>query len=245
MSRTSDHKADRSLDHGIGAEAPGPDAPDHVISSHFVTTAAACTPGRLPAPIKINLAAAGIAVAVILTGCRSGAPTQSAASTTPSQAATATPTATTSSPVSGAGSETAGHHGPKRTGSVGAVDLPVSATDRTALVAAGAKMANLPASDYLGLRPGLTYLARDRRTGTFWAAAALQPRPSSLPAKVSVQDAGSYLIFYRPTGGSWRATTAGFPATAATCAATGLPADVIKAWGWAPQTCHPRGPRTA
>jgi len=107
-------------------------------------------------------------------------------------------------------------------------------------VAAGAAMNSLPASAYTGLQPARTYYAYDAVTATYWAAAGLVPSPSSQQAQVSVQDDGAYVLFDRPTGGTWQARPIGLVGVPGnTSCPADLPATVVALWNWAPGTCHP------
>jgi hypothetical protein len=116
----------------------------------------------------------------------------------------------------------------------------VTAAVRSQLVAAGAALNNLPASDYTGLRPGETYYAYDAATRTYWAGAALSPSPSSTPAQVAAQDDGAYLLFEQPQGGSWKASDVGLAGTPeGTACPVAVPAGILSLWGWNPGSCRP------
>lgn len=114
------------------------------------------------------------------------------------------------------------------------------ATDRfrRRLLAAGAALNDLPATDYTGLSRGLTYYAYDPATHTYWAGAALDAKPTATRALIAGQDAGSYLLFWRRQGDPWRAGTDGGPIGTA-CA---LPPAVGRVWGWGTHGCRPPGP---
>src|SRR5262249_47731579 len=121
----------------------------------------------------------------------------------------------------------------------GARNLVVSDAVRSQLVAAGAAMHQLPASDYTGLVKGETFYAYDPSTHTYWAGAGLVAKPGSVKAEVGNQDDGAFLDFERQSGATWRAYPAGVPgSTEYTCAAT-IPASVLAVWGWPSGTCHP------
>jgi hypothetical protein len=127
----------------------------------------------------------------------------------------------------------------------GAVNVPVSNGIRAQLVATGAALNNIPASEFTGLTPGLTYYAFDRDTNTYWAGARLDPAPSANPssptqAQISSQDAGSYYIFEQPRGGSWTAYAAGNIGPGTACPVV-VPAAVLTVWGWAASGCRPSG----
>jgi len=129
------------------------------------------------------------------------------------------------------------------TRSATSVNVAVSDQIRTQLVAAGAALNGIPASQYTGLAPGLTYYALDKTTGTSWAGARLVPAPSSNPsaptqAQISSQDAGSYYVFQRPQGGSWTAYAAGNTGQGSPCPIS-VPAGVVGVWGWRAGSCRP------
>jgi hypothetical protein len=110
---------------------------------------------------------------------------------------------------------------------------------KAALLAAGAKMHHLPASDYTGLVKGKTYYAYDPSTKTHWAGASLIAKPGDMQAEVGNQDDGAYLVFKQPAGGAWTAYPAGVTGADAKCMVT-PPAPVDAIWGWAAASCHPR-----
>ncbi len=125
--------------------------------------------------------------------------------------------------------------------SAGARNLVVTAAVRTALLQAGARLHQLPASDYTGLTPGKTYYAYDAGTATYWAGAALVANSSSQTAHVSVQDDGSYLLFTRAAGQSWTGYDVGLAGIeGAKCPVT-VPAAVLAEWSWKRGTCRPSG----
>jgi hypothetical protein len=119
-------------------------------------------------------------------------------------------------------------------------NLLATADVKAQLVQAGAATFTLPASDYVGLRPGDTYFAFDAATSTYWAGAALVPRSSSLQAQVTTQDDGSYLVFTMPSGGGWLAYPVGASGEAGGTCRISVPPPILKVWGWAPHTCLPR-----
>jgi hypothetical protein len=75
------------------------------------------------------------------------------------------------------------------------VNLKVNDVIRGELLQVGAQLHGVPASEYVGLVPGMTYYAYDPDTLTYWAGAHLMPSATSGRAQVSVQDAGSYTLF--------------------------------------------------
>ena len=122
-------------------------------------------------------------------------------------------------------------------------DLVVTSTMRASLLHDGAASHGLPVKDYLGLRVGLTYLAIDFTTRTYYAGAALDPSPTSLPAQVSNQDDGSYLLFTRHMGAHhWKVYNDGLGAVRGTKCPVLLPAAVVKVWHWTAGTCYPPTP---
>ncbi len=160
---------------------------------------------------------------MILAGC-------SSSSSTPATTATTVTTATTPTTA---------------TSSKGAVNLPVTNQVRAELLAAGAASNDIPVSQYTGLAPGLTYLALDRATETYWAGARLVPAPSSDPssptrAQVASQDDGSYYIFRQPSGGGWTAYAAGASGPDTPCPVA-VPPTVTAVWGWTTGSCRPAG----
>jgi hypothetical protein len=134
------------------------------------------------------------------------------------------------------GPTTPGH---TATPSSGAVNLAVTETVRTELVRAGAALHELPMSDYAGLRPGMTYYARDLATGNDWAAAGLQPDPGSYDAGVANQDRGAYMVFTRSPGGAWHGWETGLTGGPAGPCPVTVPPSVLSVWGWPPGTCYP------
>jgi hypothetical protein len=120
-----------------------------------------------------------------------------------------------------------------------AQNVVATATVKQALLAAGAAMHHLPASDYTGLQKGLTYYAFVPSTDTHWAGAALIASTSSQEAQVGDQDDGAYLDFKRVGSGTWRAYPGGLPGTGSFKCMVAIPPSVIALWGWASGACHP------
>jgi hypothetical protein len=154
-------------------------------------------------------------------------------SVTPTLAATPTPTPTITVTVTSGATPTPS--------AAGAHNLVAGSAVRAALVAAGAQSHGLAASDYTGLVPGETYYAFDPVTSTYWAGAGLVPSSSSMPAQVSVQDDGSYLLFSKSGGGAWSATNVGLAGIAGSTCPRPVPASVLRVWHWRPKTCRPPG----
>jgi hypothetical protein len=118
------------------------------------------------------------------------------------------------------------------------VNLRVDNTVRAELLAAGAQIHGVPASEYTGLVPGKTYYGYDPATVTYWAGAQLMPSPTSERAQVSVQDAGSYTLFRKIKGGLWTAFNDGAGRERGGCPQD-VPAAVLAMWNWDPQQCRP------
>jgi hypothetical protein len=119
------------------------------------------------------------------------------------------------------------------------VNLHVTDDVRAELVEAAAAATNgIPASEFGGLRPGKTYYAYQPDTQTYWAAAGLVPGPS-LRSQVATQDAGSYYIFRKAEGGSWKAFLDGIGLNRERGCPAGLPASVQVLWQWPSGTCSP------
>lgn len=108
-------------------------------------------------------------------------------------------------------------------------------------MAAGAAMHKLTSSAYKGLAKGETYYAYDPSTQTYWAGAALVPRPSSMRAEVGNQDDAAFLDFEGKPGGGWRAYPAGVPGSTEYTCAVEIPPAVLTVWDWPSGTCHPPG----
>src|ERR1039458_1912001 len=76
-------------------------------------------------------------------------------------------------------------------------NLALAPAVRKSLLDAAAAYHQLPASDYVGLRPGATYYAFDPATNSYYAAAGLNASPHSVQAQVGTQDDGAYNLFFR------------------------------------------------
>ncbi len=167
-----------------------------------------------------------------LAACSNSAGPATTTSTTTMPSVTSTSATATGSPTTGAGSSTA-------------TNLPVTDQIRTELVTAASTLQNIPAAQFSGLAPGLTYYGLDKTTGTKWAAARLVPAPvpegaQPSQAQVSSQDEGSYYVFRQPAGGPWTAYAAGNTGPGTPCPVT-LPAGVLAVWGWPAGGCRPNG----
>ncbi len=177
-------------------------------------------------------AVAGLAVVV---GCGSS----SGSSSTTTGAATATGGAQTMQTATQSGTSTTATGTTTGPAANGVQNLHVTNALRAELLKVGAASHNLPATDYTGLAPGRTYYAYDPATSTYWAGAALVPSSSSTPAQVSVQDDGAYLLYERPSGGSWSVYAVGMTLEVGSKCPVAVPAAVLSVWGWAPGTCRP------
>ena len=179
---------------------------------------------------SVGLLLAPVLLSLVVAACSSKTTTGTSASTPP---ASATPTPTPSPPTPGG--STAATSAP----SGAPQNLVVTDALRADLVQAGAQSHGLPASDYTGLVPGMTYYALDSGTGISWAGAGLVPSSSSLQAQVANQDDGAYLLFEKVPGGQWVAHNDGYGAPPGTGCPAPLPASIIALWHWDAATCHP------
>jgi len=177
------------------------------------------------APVGATLTVA----ALTLAACSSSSSTTATTATT---APSASSTTATSAPAPGSTAQ----------------NLPVTDAVRAELVAARAAALGIAPSSFTGLTPGDTYYAYDPSTGTYWAAAQAQPQvPATQPAQgsdiykaqVSSQDDGSYLLFTKPTGGSWTATNDGTAGPSPAPCPVAVPAAVAQVWGWPAGSCRP------
>jgi hypothetical protein len=164
------------------------------------------------APKKL-LAVASVAwLSVVLAGCSSGSP--QARSTTPAAGSASSASASTTT-------------APPTTTTLVTQNIVVTDAVRAALVQAGATLKGLAVSDFTGLAPGMTYYAYDATTATYWAGARLVPSSSSLPAQVSSQDDGAYLLFSMPAGGVWTAVNDGLGGRPGSACPAPVPAAIL------------------
>ncbi len=120
----------------------------------------------------------------------------------------------------------------------GAENVSLTAELQHEILVAAAAFNKLPVTAYSGLMPTLTYLARDS-AGDLWVGTSLEPSSTSIPAQVSVQDNGSYLLLRQRGGtGTWTVWAVGL-STPQDCATIGLPLAVSSLWGWEPSSCRP------
>ncbi len=153
-----------------------------------------------------------------------------------------TPTTTTGAGGNGSPSTSAGSSSGT---SATAANVPVTDQVRSELVAAAAGLQQIPVGQFTGLAPGLTYYGLDKSTATYWAGARLVPAPTAdgaapSQAQVSSQDAGSYYVFQKPSGGTWTAYPAGNTGPGTVCPVT-VPPAVLQVWGWPAGSCRPNG----
>lgn len=152
---------------------------------------------------------------------------------------------TTTAPVTGASSGAVASSGSTSTaggpgsGSDRAQNLPLTDAVRAQLVAAGAALHGLPASDYTGLAAGRTYYAQDGGSGDYWAGAELMPSPNSTDAQVRNQDKGAFMILTRSASGGWHGWETGLTGGPPGPCPVTVPAAVLSVWGWPAGTCYP------
>ena len=178
--------------------------------------------------MRVRAVVVCVIVGVAIAAC-SGSPKQGEAPTT------STAPTTTSAP-GGTSSSVVATTAP----SSGTRNLVVTDDIRSQLVAAGAQLNSLPATDYTGLRAGETYYAYDASTQTYWAGAGLDPSPSSTQAQIAAQDNGAYLLFERAASGAWKAYAVGLAGTEGATCPVQVPAAVLQLWGWTAGSCRPR-----
>jgi predicted lipoprotein with Yx(FWY)xxD motif len=122
-----------------------------------------------------------------------------------------------------------------------AKNLVVTPAVRVSLLDAGAAYHQLPVKDYVGLAKGMTYYAYDVTTKTYYAAAGLDPSPTSLQAQVGAQDDGGYNLFVRAKGAKkWTIYNDGLGGSeGAKCPIT-IPSAVLKVWDWSLRCAPPQ-----
>jgi hypothetical protein len=174
---------------------------------------------------------AGIVVAVgglvALTGCSNS----SSGGATPQSTVTVTSTATVEASPSASPSPT-----------TGATNLFLTPAIRRQLLNARARATHLPPRAFVRLWRGSAYYAIDNETGIYWAAGSTVPNHHFIRAEVYTQDEGAYTIFKLEPGGEWQTFDAGRDGPEARSGAqcpVQIPADVLEAWHWAPNTCDP------
>jgi len=156
-----------------------------------------------------------LASALVLAACGSSTPTTTTVAPT-----TLAPTTTTTSPVT--------------------QNLVVTPAVRRSILAAGAAYHQLPVTDYVGLYAGRTFYAFDPATDTYYAAASLDPSPSSYQAQVGAQDDGSYNLFTRRAGAAkWTVYDDGLGGVQGGICPIHLPAAVLAVWNWKAHGCYP------
>jgi hypothetical protein len=181
------------------------------------------------APAAFVLAGLALALSACGTG-HSSPPTSPSSTTSLAPTTSSTPVAATTSSTSTSAPQT----------SSGPSNLVVTDQLRAELIAAGASFNNIPASEYSGLRPGLTYYAYDPATETYWAGAGLVG--TTMQAQVSTQDEGAYMIFHRTGSGAWGVQAVGLDGGAlGACPPQTPPPDIVALWGWSAGSCRPYG----
>jgi hypothetical protein len=156
------------------------------------------------------------ALAVVAAGCTLAA----CGSSSPPATTSTTSTSTTST-----------------TGVQATVNLTVTASLDSELLAAGAASHELPVSDYTGLTAGLTFHAYDPTDNLYWAAAQLVPSTSSEEAQVGAQDDGAYDLYTSPPPGTtWTAYNDGLGGVPNSSCAVIVPAAVRTVWDWSQTT---------
>lgn len=206
----------------------------------MVLGVAACAPTPPP-----QLGSAGAGTPTTSAPAPAEAPTASAspspvgaASGTQAAPASSTPSSPAASASASSAASPSGSAAPSSSIAPGVKNLALTPDLARQILIAAATFNKLPVTAYTGLVPGLTFAGRDAH-GATWVGTALEPSPSSVPAQVSVQDDGSYLLLERPAGGEWRVWSVGL-ASAADCARFGLPGDLRTLWGWPATGCRPR-----
>lgn len=123
-----------------------------------------------------------------------------------------------------------------------ASNLTLTQEIRHELLLARAKATHLPDDAFVRLYKGSAYYTIDNDTRTYWAAGSTVPNHHYIRAEVYSQDEGAYTIFRLQPGGEWKVYDAGRDgpeARSGTLCPIKIPADVLKVWHWAPNTCDP------
>jgi hypothetical protein len=121
-----------------------------------------------------------------------------------------------------------------------AQNLPISPAIIKSLLQAGAAYHSLPAKDFTGLAPGMTYYAYDPANLTFYAAAGLDASPNSLQAQIGDQDDGGYNIFVRvASANNWTVYNDGLGAAQDVKCPITFPPSVLAVWDWKANSCFP------
>lgn len=131
---------------------------------------------------------------------------------------------------------------PSPSPTTGATDLVLTPQIREQLIDAKAREVHVKSSAFTSLYKGTAYYAIDNMTGTYWAGASVVPSRHNLRAQVSSQDEGGYNVFELRPGGAWQTFDVGLDGPDAREGAqcpVKVPADVLKVWHWAPNTCDP------
>jgi hypothetical protein len=164
--------------------------------------------------IRVTLLGSMLASALLLAACGSAAPTPTTT--------TSTTVATTTTMVEPA------------------QNLPITPAVVKSLLQAGAAYHSLPAKDFTGLAPGMTYYAFDPANMTYYAAAGLDASPNSLQAQIGDQDDGGYNIFVRvATATNWTVYNDGLGAAQDVKCPITFPSSVLAVWDWKAGSCFP------
>jgi hypothetical protein len=92
----------------------------------------------------------------------------------------------------------------------------------------------------VGLDAGRSYYAFDPSTNTYYAAAGLNPSPTSMPAQVGTQDDGAYNLFTKLAGAAtWTVYNDGLGGVQGTKCPIMIPAAVLSVWDWNANSCYP------
>ena len=119
-------------------------------------------------------------------------------------------------------------------------NLALTPAVRKILLDAAAAYHQLPASDYVGLRPGAIYYAFDPATNSYYAAAGLNASPHSVQAQVGTQDDGAYNLFLRAASTkTWTVYDNGLGGVQGTKCPLTIPRAVLKVWNWKAKSCFP------
>ena len=86
---------------------------------------------------------------------------------------------------------------------------------------------------------GLGHLDDDRNANPHGAAPGRRDAGADGMRNHVLQRGGAYLVFDRPTAGTWRAYDAGIPGDSHFTCSIVVPSGVLSVWHWTAGTCHP------